>query len=191
MTTMKIFPETLYVVSEVLTEDQNNELIAEAERIFKEASDDSDNPWVCNIFTSHNSGDILKNPKFNLLHQTIANHIGKYMDDLKIEQRVGCSEAWFNVGDGSKFQEEHIHPSNHFSAIYYMKAPDGSAGTKFSRPYNNMMQPHYIERTIDTVDWLDISAEERRLVIFRSHIPHSVPQGSNKDLRITHASNWR
>jgi len=82
----------------------------------------------------------------------------------------------------------HMHPNSIISGAYYVQAPEGSAPLKIHKPTQvggpviNWDQPD--ELTFNkpwTWSWMKFKAQTGRLILFPSHLYHSV-EGSNMDL---------
>ena len=80
-----------------------------------------------------------------------------------------------------------MHPYNIFSAIYYVKVPDGASGTYFKRPDMGSMLPPKKkgEPTPLNQEILIAPPQEGTVVIFRSNLQHSVPPSTFDGERVT------
>jgi uncharacterized protein (TIGR02466 family) len=74
----------------------------------------------------------------------------------------------------------HVHPNCLLSGIVYIKAPKNCGPTVFVSPrqFTKMLIPSYFERNEINSDTFVSPAEKGRMVIWPSHIPHAVEQGT-------------
>ena len=185
----EIFAEPMYHAMEIISEEENQKIIDECYRL-QAITESGHLGWDCDIYTTFGSGDPLNfNRVFDKLHEVTKEHIDKFKEEAKGSYDLECNNAWFNIAGAGQFQEQHLHPGSWFSAIYYVRVPEGSSGTKFKTPYDNQMgeifgsnSPYNRHHRVDPI--------ERSLLIFPSHLPHWVPWGKNTEDRITIASNW-
>ena len=184
-----VFAEPIYQVMDVISEEENQKLIDECYRL-QAITDSGHHSWDCDIYTTFATGDsLLFNPAFGGLIKAMGEHVSTFLDEVKSDYKLECGYTWFNIASAGQYQEQHSHPGNWLSAVYYMRSPVGSSGTKFKSPYDNHLgdivgdnSPFNKMHTTEPV--------ERSLIIFPSHLPHWVPLGRNLEDRITVASNW-
>lgn len=190
MTVYHIFPEPIYVAENVISKAQNDFLIDECLKM-QRADPDRKNDWRCDIYTSFGENSLIHNSAFDDLHNAIAQHVGNFISEHGSQATLSCSEAWFNVAGPKQYQEQHFHPNSIFSAVYYLKAPKGSAETVLKKVYEPMMPFAPNGDNPLAMASCPVAPVERSILIFRSYMPHLVPAGTNTQKRITHASNWK
>ena len=103
-----------------------------------------------------------------------------------------CTNAWYNSYTKHQFQEFHAHPSNYFSAIYFCDIPEGSAPIVFLtlQKWQHSCHTWIAPKLQNSKHTSTIEFESNTLLIFRSHLPHSVPFGKNEEERITFSFNF-
>lgn len=183
-----LFAEPIQVYDNIISQDYNDELILKCYGLRTQLANGSD-PWLCDIYTSFQSTNLWEFPEFELLLQVMNQKVQEFGEQLNgMEIETKCVDAFFNISGKGQYQEQHIHPMSHISAIYYLKAPEGSAPTVFKKPYTNMM---YYPNPLFPKESESYDPVERRLVLFPSYLPHLVDQQKINQDRITIAANYQ
>lgn len=184
-----LYPNPIYIATDIVSEDANRVAIEECERLRK-ATTSQGVTWDCDVYCSMNDGNLFENDVLRSLHETIGAHVNLVASQFVEEPVCEGTTAWFNMSGEGQYQESHIHQNSHFSAVYYIKTPEGSGPTVIGNPYQrHMLLPREKDNDLNAVSTY-VPAVERSLVVFQSFMPHYVPKGANTDQRITHASNW-
>lgn len=104
--------------------------------------------------------------------------------------QFGVTESWANVYNRGDFQESHYHSNCHFSAVYFLRAPRGSGSLKFESPLMPDMLPltHFAHNELSN-QTANYTAEEGKLIIFRSSLRHGVYPSQADAPRISLAMN--
>ncbi len=148
--------------------------------------------WIGNTPNSLNVWDPLGEPieavkQFSLWVEEQTNEMAFRMGSMN---QFYIKEAWANVYGLGNFQESHCHPGSHFSAVYFLSAPEGSGSLKFESPMTPDMMPltymNYNEISNETAEY---PAREGTLVIFRSYLRHGVYPNQTDEKRISLAMN--
>ena len=186
------FPTSIYYAQDIVSEKYNNEL--------KEISINLQNEnksggvgWYGDVYTTHSSSiDIRKIDAFKPLLKDIKGHVESFAKEQKSFDSYTCNSAWINVSKINGFQEYHTHENSIISAIYYIATPDGSGKTVFKDPKMPDMFPlkNLKQRNGLSFNTIEYTPEERKLILFRSFVPHMVEQGKNINERITLAANY-
>ena len=183
-----LFAEPIYQAFDIISEEENQELIDESYRLQK-ITPNGAAAWDCRIYTTFTNDSLTLNPVFDNLHWIFDIHMKKFVEKIKFLEPISCGNSWLNITGIGDYQEQHIHQSYWFSSIYYMRSPVGAAPTRLKSPYENQMGEMY-DMESEYNKLYTVEPVERSLVIFGSHIPHYVPSGKNMEDRITIASNW-
>lgn len=149
--------------------------------------------WACDVSTSYFKPEfnLKNNDKFNFLIENIKQHVFAFCNSLQsFPQGIKTTEAWFNVSNKGQYQEQHIHPGKHISAIYYVEAPEGSARTIFKHPYYKMIELPNIANAQYVQPNAVYPSKPNMLVLFESHIPHLTEQHMVDGERTTIAVNF-
>ena len=154
----------------------------------------SNNDWRCGTFSTFNTEyDLLKDELFRpLLMATgqavleMAAYYGVQTDEL------ACTQAWLNVAKPGDYQEYHVHPRSHFSAVYYIDVPENSG--------NLVMRSHEADKDMFPLPAVESTPASSRTffhvpqagtaLVFRSNLPHMVEQNKSEHPRISVAMNF-
>ena len=154
------------------------------------------NDWQCDTLTSINFYNLMHDPIFSDLHITsmlkVLQFAGNYGDITN--KNVQCTSSWINISSPGSFQEYHVHPNNHFSAVYYAKFPKNSgnivfrsydhSGDMFPLPFDIKTEKEPAFRTYF------LEPKESELIIFRSNLEHMVQKNASTEDRISIAMNF-
>jgi len=148
--------------------------------------------WIGNVPNSFNLWNPLNTDDGPV--QAFAHWVEEQTNELAFKMgsmdQFMIGEAWANVYGLGDFQESHYHPGWHFSAVYFLTAPEGSGSLKFESPLLPDMLP------LDTMTHNELSNQsasytplEGSLVVFRSSLRHGVYPNQSKLPRISLAMN--
>jgi len=190
-----LFPSPIWRSYGLISAEENNKI---SEHIIqnKDEVHNSTVEWLSGSQSPTNSFGAEKivrdHPIFTNLLNSIDNQLRKFADTLKFKtDELSKRDWWWNVyEDPNQYQEFHSHTPNYFSAVYFCKAPDGSAPLTFRPPNFNQWRGYHYEKNQFNADIETIEPVERSLVIFPSDLIHCVTGGSNTEPRITIALNY-
>ena len=148
--------------------------------------------WIGNVPNSFNLWNPLTADSQQV--QDFAKWVEEQTNELAFKMgsmnKFAIGEAWANIYGKGDFQESHYHPGWHFSAVYFLTAPEGSGSLKFESPLMPDMMP------LDIMTHNEISNQstsykpiEGSLVIFRSSLRHGVYPNQSDQPRISLAMN--
>ena len=150
--------------------------------------------WICNTYnTSKGSYNLLDEPVFGELIDIVLNEVQEFAKEFGIYDSVITTEGgWANIAPPGSFQEYHIHPVSHFSAVYYLDAIEGSGDIVFRHPKGAKMFP--LEPYRDNLlqhSTFSYTPEVGMLLIFRSDLEHLVNVNNTDKTRISIAFNYK
>tara|TARA_B100000965_G_scaffold128449_1_gene106944 strand:+ start:18 stop:629 length:612 start_codon:yes stop_codon:yes gene_type:complete len=193
---IEAFPVGLYAKQNVLSPQENDIVLQKIYKMQSALGAGNTRDWLSgdrspdNCFHISNLTEYLEfMPLIDRVRQCVNELASAYGSD----EDHTCAEAWYNIYNGSKYQEFHMHPNNIFSAVYFAKVPDGAQGIYFKRPDNGSMLPPK-NKTRDTrfnQDILIAPPEERTVIVFRANLQHSVPPTTLHSDRVTVALNFQ
>ena len=189
---LEIFPTPLYVVTDVLTEEENDELVNHILSIQDREVGKGKDLWHSGIGSPKNSfGLDIKDKQFDLILQRAHFHVGQYTKTLDSNVRIDHlhKEWWWNIYDNHNYQEYHSHVPHLFSGVYYAKVPPGSSDIKFRHPAWSLYIPHQ-NQTAYNSDACNFKLYERVMIIFPSSLLHCVACGQNTEPRISFSFNY-
>ena len=139
--------------------------------------------WISNqtYNTSDNQFDICKDKRFDELNNWVRQQVEDYKRLIKLNLTIDDGTGWFNVYTKGDYQETHQHIGSFISCVYFLKARQDGASIYFRPPYYDT---HTNQSSIKH------KAEEGKLLMFRSFIPHGVGKHDSDEDRITLAYNF-
>ena len=121
-------------------------------------------PIICDAIFEKSVDLILKNYKFEKYNFKLGN-------------------LWINSNQQGDFNKAHNHPYSHFSGVYYLQVQNDGGQLVFYRgdTSNQMMGIQYFLDSADTRPNFEIQPLSNQIIIFPSHLMHSVhPHKSNE-----------
>ncbi|HEY2528006.1 MAG TPA: TIGR02466 family protein [Xanthobacteraceae bacterium] len=90
------------------------------------------------------------------------------------------ANMWANIANPNRRHNFHIHPNCLLSGIVYIKTPRNCGRTIFASPRMNskLIEPTYFQKNELNADIFSMPPEKGRMMIWPSHVAHSVEQGS-------------
>ena len=149
--------------------------------------------WHCDTFST------LANKDYNLLHdvnfkdlkEAILQHTIEFAKEYGVTDLNGeFLDAWINISKPGNYQEYHIHPTSHFSVIYYVDVPKNSGNTIFKGNEESNMYPIPCKEATQAGSnhWV-YEPKNNDLIIFRSNMYHMVDINRSNENRVTIAAN--
>jgi uncharacterized protein (TIGR02466 family) len=128
------------------------------------------------------SSDDLQNlPQMKELVDIILLESGKVLDTFAVKRDSHyITNMWANIADPNCRQNMHVHPNCLLSGLLYVSAPTNCGPTMFcsSRKFSKNLDAKYSQRNELNSDFILIPAEKGRMLMWPSHIPHCVEQGT-------------
>jgi len=134
--------------------------------------------------------DLHHRPEMKELVDIIMAETGKVFDAIAVRRDSHyITSMWANITHPNHRQDIHVHPNCLLSGLVYIKTPVNCGGTLFasSRKFTKNLEPQYFQKNDLNSDFIVVPAEKGRMLMWPSHVPHSVEQGTadeNED-RIT------
>ncbi len=192
------FAEPFFVVPDFLDHDLRQILIRKVKKFSKKWEGEGKKVWASTTRSPSNSflldHEFEKVEQFRKLLNLVHDNVQIFGEKLGVtEYKFKCISAWYNSYTKYQFQEFHTHPNNYFSAIYFCDIPEGASPIIFT-DFAKMgtMLPHMdFTKTPEFFKYSStIEFPSNTLLIFRSHLAHSVPFGKNEEERITFSFNF-
>jgi uncharacterized protein (TIGR02466 family) len=125
--------------------------------------------------------DIHTLPEMKELVGIIMTESAHIMDSYAIKRDSHyISSMWANIANPNRRHFMHNHPNCLFSGIVYIKTPKNCGPTLFASPrlLSKNIEPTYLQKNELNSDTFVMPAEKGRMLIWPSHVPHSVEQGT-------------
>lgn len=136
--------------------------------------------------------NILNLPIFNEIKTNIQENIHHFLFDiLKMEKcEYYFSNSWINLHKPKNYSQKHLHQNSFYSGIYYLNVPEGDCGNiTFHHPqeistYKTCtLSPKIVEYNVfNSKEWF-FSPQENTLLLFPSHLSHSVSKNNTSQDR--------
>jgi len=120
-------------------------------------------------------------PEMKDLVEVIMEETGIVLDALAVKRDSHyITNMWANIANPNRRHFMHMHPNCLLSGLVYIKTPKNCGSTAFASPrlLSKNLEPTYWRKNELNSDVFFVPAEKGRMVIWPSHIPHSVEQGS-------------
>ena len=141
-------------------------------------------------FQDRASYRLLKDQKFNRLHNWIDDQIREYTEELKFKRNPKCIEGWFNVYEKYEYADYHNHIPFIVSCVYFLNCEEED-GAKLLIRNKNDEPVNYSNISASMFSLMYHEPTPGKLVIFLSHLEHAVQQHNTDNLRITLAYNYK
>ena len=123
-------------------------------------------------------------PEMKELVAVILTETGKVLDAYAVQRDSHyITDMWANITHPNHFQPTHVHPNCLLSGLVYIRTPKNCGPTSFSstRRYTKNLEPRYLQKNDLNSDFFVMPAEKGRMLIWPSHIPHAVEQGTAEE----------
>ena len=185
------FPTIIYSEEDLFSNSTNERWansLFEIEKTVKSGGDD----WEGKTYTTHTTYELASDNTFNSLIETITHHVNGLAAQYGSTAKYKVDGSWANIARQGNYQEYHTHDGSVFSAVYYVKVPEGSGNIIFEDPRMPDMLPvkNIPERNSLSFNKIGYTPAEGTLLIFRSSLRHCVQEGTNVDPRISISMNF-
>jgi uncharacterized protein (TIGR02466 family) len=148
--------------------------------------------WNCNTYSSMGSYDLSNDSLFKELIDDCVQEVYNYSREYG-EFEIHLQDCWINIAEQGNYQEYHIHPSRHFSLVYYVKVPKNCGRImfkSFSSDFDMYPLPYPNKNLSPNFKTIYYPPEESRILIFRSNLQHMVEANNSSEDRISIAMNF-
>lgn len=125
--------------------------------------------------------DLHTIPEFKELVDVAIAESAKVLDSYSVmRESHHITSMWANITHPNHRQNMHVHPNCLLSGLIYIKAPLNCGPTMFASPrrLSKNFEPRYQVRNEINSDFFIMPAEKGRMLLWPSHIPHAVEQGT-------------
>jgi uncharacterized protein (TIGR02466 family) len=90
------------------------------------------------------------------------------------------TNMWANIANPNRRHNFHMHPNCLLSGLVYIRTPKNCGATIFASPrlHSKNLEPTYLRKNEFNADIFSIPPERGRMLIWPSHVPHAVEQGT-------------
>jgi len=186
---MDIKLHSLFPTAVISVLDNNFKLTQEEKKvIWKYKLDESDNYHNC---YASKSGRILEDRRLKRLKKHCQHYLDLYVKDImKCDNKIQITNSWGNYSFTGNCHRNHRHSNSVLSGIYYVQCNNSIPILQFeSQTSRYFLEYRVEEQTVFNSSTYQIKLEDGMLVIFPSHIWHSVPENKSSNWRISMAFN--
>jgi uncharacterized protein (TIGR02466 family) len=153
--------------------------------------------------THINNSDISKNRyvlnTMSNLKSDIENHcerfVRKYLN-VKGNAQFYLQNSWCNIHGPNEHSQIHYHGNSLLSGVYYPILPDNSGhiafhkGSIYTNIFHHSIRFEYEEHNNLNVEQYVLNLKEGTIIIFPSHLDHSVQKNNSNEKRYSLAFNF-
>ncbi len=186
----KIFPTSLYIENNILSDDELQTL---ENLILNTDCESGGFNWMSKIKNSLGTYNLNDDHNFHNLIDKVSRHVNLFNKEMGSEYNYSCQYSWFNIYEQGDYQEYHHHPNSTYSAVFFLKCDVNSSPLVFLNPIEPFdMHPIQKQTALNELNFLTckVFPVKNSLVIFRSYIKHAVPKQTSDEKRITVAFNF-
>jgi uncharacterized protein (TIGR02466 family) len=129
--------------------------------------------------------DLHTLPEMKPLVDVIMEESGIILDAIAIKRDSHyITNMWANIANPNRRHSMHTHPNCLLSGLVYIRTPKNCGPTAFASPrmLGKNLEPAYFKKNEFNSDVFVMPAEKGRMVIWPSHMPHAVEQGSANEI---------
>jgi uncharacterized protein (TIGR02466 family) len=185
------FPVSILVTNLDPNDHDLGKMVAKAYEIYEKYP--ADNDWRCDTYTSYSKYNMLEDKDFASLTSSLIPIVKEFSKYYGVkEKEVVCNNAWINLAEHGAYQEYHVHPHNHFSAVVYLQTAPNCGDIVFKNPMSvsDMFELDVEERNPSNFVTCAYTPENLKVLIFRSNILHMVEKNRSAMDRISVALNF-
>ena len=139
---------------------------------------------------SHDDYHGKENPISNVIH----SHLKTFFHNRDVfdeESSMRMSSMWININGPGSYNYSHNHPGSDLSGVLWLKSPENSGNIVFESPQSFTqfrLIEAYSQKFKDenrVYDWFFVQPQVGLMLLFPSHLNHSVSQNKSNEDRIS------
>lgn len=186
-----IYETSIFITSifhTTLNDVYSSEIVENIKKI--ESSETSRERSNINGYQSRIFQNCFDNPYTEKLFVSILDVTYKVLEEVyKTNFKHSRLAYWYNINYKNSYNIQHTHPNCLISGVFYLKVPKNSGNIVFVRPDSELAELHKIDQEKVTNSYTNgayfSQAEENKLIIFPSYVPHYVEQNHSEEERIS------
>jgi uncharacterized protein (TIGR02466 family) len=135
---------------------------------------------------------VLDRPEFKGIKEFIDSVIEDYMDNIvqpKYDTTCYVTQSWLNWTEPGGFHHTHYHPNSFISGVFYINASGDDDKIAFAKEKHDHFDIESGEYNVYNSNTWWIGVGTGTLLLFPSHLTHSVPITESDSTRISLAFN--
>jgi uncharacterized protein (TIGR02466 family) len=130
--------------------------------------------------------DIHTLPAMRELVDVILRESGQILDVYAIKRDAHyITNMWANIAHPNRRHSMHMHPNCLLAGLVYIKTPKNCGATVFASPrqLSKNLEPTYLQKNEFNADVFVMPAEKGRMLMWPSHVPHAVEEGTADEMQ--------
>lgn len=135
---------------------------------------------------------VLDRSEFKDIRDFIDSSIEDYMNNIiqpKYDTTCYITQSWLNWTEPGGFHHDHFHPNSFISGVFYINASGDSDRISFVKEKHDHFDIEPAEYNLYNSNNWWVGVRTGTLILFPSHITHSVPTTTSDNIRISLAFN--
>jgi uncharacterized protein (TIGR02466 family) len=175
----------LFPTAVITSSNDNFNLTNREEKVILEHKFEDDNNYH-NCHTSKN-GRILEDRRLKRLKNHCQKYLNLYAKEImKCDNKIQITNSWGNYSFTGNSHNLHRHSNSILSGIYYVYCNNSVPFLQFENQTSRYFLEYKIkEHNLFNSTTYQINLKDEMVVIFPSHLWHSVPKNTSKNWRIS------
>ena len=190
----KVFPTIIGTDVNSLHNSIQDKVVSRFYDLKKNVDSGGENWLSDDTYNTIGKHDVFSDNEFSDINNFVVNRVKNYCEQLQIEKNFldyRPIDSWFNIYKKGDYQEYHYHSNSILSVVYFLKVGKNPANIYFKNPYIDLLPIKYDNYTIDTYERIHYEPQPGMILIFKSHLEHSVKKQIDDEDRISIAYNFR
>ena len=104
---------------------------------------------------------------------------------LQAKEKMVITQSWTNTNPKGSVHHEHIHPNSIISGVMYFRLDKHLPPIMFSKTQFDMLKLNFEKFNSMNSETFYLPAVAGELILFPSHLRHSVPKNISDDVRVS------
>lgn len=130
--------------------------------------------------------DIHTLPAMRELVEVVLREAGQILDVYAVKRESHyITNMWANIAHPNRRHSMHMHPNCLLAGLVYIKTPKNCGPTVFASPrqLSKNLEPTYLQKNEFNADIFVMPAEKGRMLMWPSHVPHAVEEGTADEMQ--------
>lgn len=106
-------------------------------------------------------------------------------DVMQAKEKLIITQSWCNTNPKGSIHHEHIHPNSIVSGVFYFRIDSSLPPIMFSKTQFEMLKLNFEKFNSINSETFYLPLVSGELILFPSHLRHSVPRNTSDEVRIS------
>jgi uncharacterized protein (TIGR02466 family) len=106
-------------------------------------------------------------------------------DVMQAKEKLIITQSWCNTNPKGSIHHEHIHPNSIVSGVFYFRIDSSLPPIMFSKTQFEMLKLNFEKFNSLNSETFYLPLVSGELILFPSHLRHSVPRNTSDEVRIS------